>query len=901
MLNDPAALSWAGAWGMNVVSSVGIIMVNKALMTSYGFAFATSLTALHFITTTAVSNAATAAGALAPSKHVPARTLLWFAFVASLAVVSMNVSLMVNSVGFYQITKLSIIPACCLFEALLHRKTFSPAVKAAVVGVMVGVGICTVTDVTVNTAGLLAAIVAVLSTTFQQIFIGSLQKQYSIGSFDLLSKTAPYQAVLLVICGPTVDYLLTRRSLLAFRPTPASVAFIVLSCVLALFVNLSMYLCIGKFSAVSFQVLGHMKTLFVLVLGSALFHSPLTAKNLMGMAVAVLGMLAYSWAVEREKAAAAAAAVVLPVTKQQQQAEEQALLGVAVEGKRQECCCGAFLWTSSPGSPLTLYPTAWPPLHGTSFSSSPLFPFTSPAWQMLLKLYPFLNEPTNLSPCAPGSVTRILLSRTPFPPPPTHTPPSPAWQMLLEPDPFLNELTKLYERHKGAGTVWVTLKRSNLRKKPKGGAQKAGADDVEEDESSAAEYRCVVRATDGKRKISTLLGPREHAKFQAAYALVLKAHMDSLKRKEKRQLQHPGLMPLHYPSFPPTSLLPSLPSPVSDPLHPFPPLSTPLQINFCVLVPRLSAAIISAQAGAFEASSLVLFLLGLAVTRLHLPLSALSLAYSLVPLALAALAAAAFPNSPFGAAKAAESDLSSEASLAHQLRPSPWDRPLHGTRSPLYWVHVAVSAYLVLRSNFFIAAVNTHIRYTVTTLLSIPPSTATTDLPSDAAAQITRYIDIFNIVLAAGGVLAVPLAGWSMERPGLPFSFALTTLLCALCSAVQMMAAWVPLPMQLVAFLAFAIARAFIYSTMATYIGTLFGFRNFGRLYGINRLGGAFLTLLQYPLTSACESSMGAQFVLVNGLFLAIELILTATFPYYLSVAMYGYFWRPLPRVGHGK
>ncbi|CAI7814690.1 unnamed protein product [Closterium sp. NIES-54] len=499
-------------------------------------------------------------------------------------------------------------------------------------------------------------------------------------------------------------------------------------------------------------------------------------------------------------------------------------------------------------------------------------------------------------------------------------------------------------------------------------------------------------------------------------------------------------------------------------------------INFCVLVPRLSSAIISAQAGAFEASSLILFLLGLAVTRLHLPLSALALAYCLVPLALAALAAAVFPNSPFGATKsgasggrgdlgdaaaagvrvrgdgggdgaevgvggkegdgkeegevvlvgrlveeegrgievtgdgiaddegieecssssssssisssggeekigsgererkdsvlalvyrsgssddggenvgegggegevdgeggggtgeggqwekgelgrlyslrlaqaaaasaaagAAVAKAAEEAGAAEEARgaagaraareerdmegiappPHIFNSPLkHQLRAPLFWVHVAVSAYLVLRSNFFIAAVNSHIHYTVTTLLSIPPSTATTDLPSDAAAQVTSYIDIFNIVLAAGGVFAVPLAGWSMERPGLPFSFALTTLLCALCSAVQMMAAWVPLPMQLVAFLAFAIARAFIYSTMAAYVGTLFGFRNFGRLYGINRLGGAFLTLLQYPLMSACESSMGAQFVLVNGVFLAIELMLTATFPYYLSLAM---------------
>ncbi|CAI7932199.1 unnamed protein product [Closterium sp. NIES-54] len=482
-------------------------------------------------------------------------------------------------------------------------------------------------------------------------------------------------------------------------------------------------------------------------------------------------------------------------------------------------------------------------------------------------------------------------------------------------------------------------------------------------------------------------------------------------------------------------------SPSPSLCHPhFPPSPNQLSVSssHASLPPILPHFVSPSRAGAFEASSLILFLLGLAVTRLHLPLSALALAYCLVPLALAALAAAVFPNSPFGATKsgasggrgdlgdaaaagvrvrgdgggdgaevgvggkegdgkeegevvlvgrlveeegrgievtgdgiaddegieecssssssssisssggeekigsgererkdsvlalvyrsgssddggenvgegggegevdgeggggtgeggqwekgelgrlyslrlaqaaaasaaagAAVAKAAEEAGAAEEARgaagaraareerdmegiappPHIFNSPLkHQLRAPLFWVHVAVSAYLVLRSNFFIAAVNSHIHYTVTTLLSIPPSTATTDLPSDAAAQVTSYIDIFNIVLAAGGVFAVPLAGWSMERPGLPFSFALTTLLCALCSAVQMMAAWVPLPMQLVAFLAFAIARAFIYSTMAAYVGTLFGFRNFGRLYGINRLGGAFLTLLQYPL-----------------------------------------------------
>ncbi|CAI7849908.1 unnamed protein product, partial [Closterium sp. NIES-53] len=43
---------------------------------------------------------------------------------------------------------------------------------------------------------------------------------------------------------------------------------------------------------------------------------------------------------------------------------------------------------------------------------------------------------------------------------------------------------------------------------------------------------------------------------------------------------------------------------------------------------------------------------------------------------------------------------------------------------------------------------------------------------------------------------------------------------------------------------------AFIYSTMAALIASLFGFRNFGRLYGLTRFIGAFAALLQYPLMS---------------------------------------------------
>lgn len=103
--------------------------------------------------------------------------------------------------------------------------------------------------------------------------------------------------------------------------------FILLSCSLAVFCNVSQYLCIGRFSAVSFQVLGHMKTVAVLTLGWLLFDSELTFKNIMGMVLAVVGMVIYSWAVEVEKAKAKA----LPHAKNSLTEEEIRLLKEGVE------------------------------------------------------------------------------------------------------------------------------------------------------------------------------------------------------------------------------------------------------------------------------------------------------------------------------------------------------------------------------------------------------------------------------------------------------------------------------------------------------------------------------------------------------------------------------------------
>ncbi|KAI4352762.1 hypothetical protein L6164_006983 [Bauhinia variegata] len=290
---DKKAAVDAAAWMFNVVTSVGIIIVNKSLMATYGFSFATTLTGMHFATTTLMTLVLRFLGYVQPS-HLPLPELLKFVLFANFSIVGMNVSLMWNSVGFYQIAKLSMIPVSCLLEVVFDKIRYSRDTKLSIGLVLLGVGVCTVTDVSVNTRGFVAASIAVWSTSLQQYYVHFLQRKYSLSSFNLLGHTAPAQAATLLVLGPFLDYWLTDKRVDKFDYSMSPLMFIFLSCSIAVGTNLSQFICIGRFTAVSFQVLGHMKTILVLVMGFFFFGKEgLNLQVVLGMIIAVAGMIWY--------------------------------------------------------------------------------------------------------------------------------------------------------------------------------------------------------------------------------------------------------------------------------------------------------------------------------------------------------------------------------------------------------------------------------------------------------------------------------------------------------------------------------------------------------------------------------------------------------------------------------
>ncbi|CAM4642328.1 unnamed protein product [Leuciscus chuanchicus] len=99
--------------------------------------------------------------------------------------------------------------------------------------------------------------------------------------------------------------------------------------------------------------------------------------------------------------------------------------------------------------------------------------------------------------------------------------------VLLENDAFLTELTRLFQKCRTSGSVVITLKKYDGRTKP---VPRKGHPETFE----PADNKCLIRASEGKKKISTVVSTKEVIKFQMAYSNLLRAHMDGLKKKDKK-------------------------------------------------------------------------------------------------------------------------------------------------------------------------------------------------------------------------------------------------------------------------------------------------------------------------------------------------------------------------------
>ena len=153
----------------------------------------------------------------------------------------------------------------------------------------------TIEDFNLNltTVGIAVAIVSLTSTALQQVLVRKLQKQYNISPTELLSLAAPVCASALLLVGPFIDKNIDGQWITSYNWDTEPVAMILLSCFLAVLVNMSQFICLGRLATVSFQVSGHLKTVFVFLLSWAFVGEEMPKSKLFGILLTLTGIICY--------------------------------------------------------------------------------------------------------------------------------------------------------------------------------------------------------------------------------------------------------------------------------------------------------------------------------------------------------------------------------------------------------------------------------------------------------------------------------------------------------------------------------------------------------------------------------------------------------------------------------
>jgi solute carrier family 35 protein E3 len=174
-------MAWLlGLIAISFCTATSLILINKKVMNNYGFECPTFLMSYHFLLSSVVFFAMTRMKLFTADAMVPCLTRLSTAAVGVGSIVFLNLNLKVNSIGFYQLSKLTNIPCMVVYKLLFKHKTTPLRSLLSLAILMFGIGLFTVNDVEFNVPGTIIAVVAILSTTVYQSRSVEMQSEYSI-------------------------------------------------------------------------------------------------------------------------------------------------------------------------------------------------------------------------------------------------------------------------------------------------------------------------------------------------------------------------------------------------------------------------------------------------------------------------------------------------------------------------------------------------------------------------------------------------------------------------------------------------------------------------------------------------------------------------------------------------
>ncbi|KAI5250393.1 TPT-domain-containing protein [Aureobasidium subglaciale] len=290
---------------VNIIATTSIVFINKSIFDDPAFRSAqVSFATFHFLVTFATLHTVSSSRfAFFERKRAALRDILPLAAAMCLNVILPNLSLAYSSITFYQTARVLLTPITAFLNYVLYQKTIPRQAVCALLPVCAGVAMVTYFDVRPGAAtkgtsfyGVVFALSGVLMSGIYTCWIGHYHQKLQMSSLQLLHNQSLLGGVLLIYLIPFVDTLPVFSEVSLHRWI-----MIMLSGLCACLLNLSQFAIIAGAGPVASTVVGHSKTVTIVTLGWIWSGSVISGYSILGVGVAVGGVILYSTATMYKK------------------------------------------------------------------------------------------------------------------------------------------------------------------------------------------------------------------------------------------------------------------------------------------------------------------------------------------------------------------------------------------------------------------------------------------------------------------------------------------------------------------------------------------------------------------------------------------------------------------------
>ncbi|CAN4109211.1 unnamed protein product [Withania somnifera] len=288
-------------------SNIGVLLLNKLLLSNYGFKFPIFLTMCHMTACAVLSYVSVVLLKIAPFQRIKSRSQ--FLRIATLSVVFCgsvvggNISLRYLPVSFNQAVGATTPFFTALFAYLMTRKQEAWVTYCCLVPVVTGVIIASGGEPSFHLYGFIMCIGATAARAFKSVLQGVLlsSEGEKLNSISLLLYMSPIAVIVLVPAALVMEPNVIDVTMTLATEHRYLGLLILINSAMAYGANLLNFLVTKHTSALTLQVLGNAKGAVAVVISILIFQNPVTFIGIAGYTMTVMGVVAYGESKRRHK------------------------------------------------------------------------------------------------------------------------------------------------------------------------------------------------------------------------------------------------------------------------------------------------------------------------------------------------------------------------------------------------------------------------------------------------------------------------------------------------------------------------------------------------------------------------------------------------------------------------